>query len=371
MKLRGKSHQSGVLLGTVSIAKSPHYAPVIPLNIERAIARLRSDEMLEKSDVIIITDCLSSVGNISLSWANIVAIVAEEMAHDVSIRIPAISGVDNLIETAADGMIALFDGNRAILYLEPDAEIIAAYQSEAEKLRPSSRYHIGYEHSTAETLDGKQIRVFANITHYENAETALSLGADGLVLDSEILCWSELELGASSKTEKLLQMSAGKPIIINVASHNLPLTELLSLSTLGDITLCMSSQTSSEKIEEYYQDIQYTSKLLIENEEMVGNIRIGQIIEIDNAYEELELPTEITRIYIPLNFRNESIEICERLVEIVLKAHNSAVAVGVFLEEPNSDNINVALISDIDALIVPPEKVQATKHIIRGFSRLY
>ncbi|MEP6756592.1 MAG: hypothetical protein ABJA67_13890 [Chthonomonadales bacterium] len=370
IKLRGLESQGASVLGTVAIARGPHYVPAIPVDVERAIGRLRSDELLEKVDIILLTDKLSNVATLSLTWANIVAIVAEEAESPDVVRVPSISGVDRLLELATEGMIALIDGGRSVLYLEPGAEIVASYQSEADRLRPSSRYHLGFNHAPAVTLDGKQIRVLATAESLKEVESAITNGADGVLTSYRMIGEHEQRFNRISVAERLVEHSAGKTIEMVATTDSVTIPEFIEITTKVDVVLCFTGTDSSQAIDRFQSECHHVAGLMKADEQKVGLWRLAQTIGLFADLEEPYFAESATRIH--LSLPHDTLSLNEEttcwMSNVILEAHNQALAVEVILESAGARLIEDVLHCNADALIVPIPEVQHAKSVVRAIS---
>lgn len=105
-----------------------------------------------------------------------------------SLDLPAICGIDERALEVADGTLAIVDGGRGMLRLDPAPDEIAATEARiaaADERRRQDREHADLP---AATRDGHRVEVVANISSMEDAKEAVAVGAEGVgLLRSEFL----------------------------------------------------------------------------------------------------------------------------------------------------------------------------------------
>jgi phosphotransferase system enzyme I (PtsI) len=99
-----------------------------------------------------------------------------------ALEIPAVVGLESITQRVQDGVLLIVDGNSGEVIIEPDDEVIIAYQ---EKQLELERYRSSIDrisHLTAETVDGQRIAVQANLELLEEVVPARDHGAEGVGL---------------------------------------------------------------------------------------------------------------------------------------------------------------------------------------------
>lgn len=99
-----------------------------------------------------------------------------------ALQIPAIVGAADLEESIQDGQLIIVDGLQGRIIIEPDEEELATftdlkYQFENYQARIARSSHL-----PAETIDGYQVKVFANIELLEEVSAVLANGGEGIGL---------------------------------------------------------------------------------------------------------------------------------------------------------------------------------------------
>ncbi|GAF25505.1 phosphoenolpyruvate-protein kinase [Moorella thermoacetica Y72] len=119
---------------------------------------------------------------------NTVAGIATEIGGPTShtaivaraLGIPAVVGVQGLMDRARDGDLAIIDGSAGVVYLNPGSEQLEEYKKKKavlEEGRRDSKYA-----GPARTRDGRHIEVAANIRNAAEVKIALEYGAGGVGL---------------------------------------------------------------------------------------------------------------------------------------------------------------------------------------------
>lgn len=101
--------------------------------------------------------------------------------------IPALTGVD--FDEGWDGRPAVLDGERGCLCIDPDPDFLDAVRArQTDALRQADRLR-ALRDLPSVTLDGREIRIYANAGSVQDAAMALDNGAQGIGLfRSEMLC---------------------------------------------------------------------------------------------------------------------------------------------------------------------------------------
>ncbi|MBR6155012.1 MAG: phosphoenolpyruvate--protein phosphotransferase, partial [Treponema sp.] len=111
-----------------------------------------------------------------------------------SFGVPAVVGISDVTEQIQDGEEVIVDGERGELLLSPDSATITEYLAKIasdEKYRAALRV---FKNKPAQTDDGTQFRLYANIGTPEEVQLALEEGADGIGLfRTEFLFMNELK----------------------------------------------------------------------------------------------------------------------------------------------------------------------------------
>jgi len=105
-----------------------------------------------------------------------------------SLDLPAVAGIEARALAVANGTLAILDGSRGELRLDPPAHELEAVRARQQRLAERRRAEAGAAHAPAVTRDGTRIEVAANVRGAAEAEEAVRLGGDGVgLLRSEFL----------------------------------------------------------------------------------------------------------------------------------------------------------------------------------------
>ena len=104
------------------------------------------------------------------------AIVAQAKA------IPAVLGLERVSQQVTSGDFVIIDGNAGLVIINPEEETLHAYREKQEAYTIYTQEILAQAHLSAETTDGYQIEVGANIELAEEVNTILSYGAESIGL---------------------------------------------------------------------------------------------------------------------------------------------------------------------------------------------
>lgn len=136
-----------------------------------------------------------------------------------SLNIPAVSGISNIISKVRHGDNVIIDGYSGDVILEPTEVEMAAYsekQKAQEEREEKLKDYIGKE---SKTLDGINIRLFANIKGPEDINDVTENDAEGVGLyRTEFLYMNRMNLPSEEEQfeayKTVLSETADKPVII-------------------------------------------------------------------------------------------------------------------------------------------------------------
>src|ERR671917_384925 len=99
-----------------------------------------------------------------------------------SFGIPAVVGVGAALEDALGARVVALDGTEGYAVADPDEDVISDFEQKQKDAATETALLEEYIHAEAHTSDGKRIEVAANIGSAEEAEGAISWGAEGVGL---------------------------------------------------------------------------------------------------------------------------------------------------------------------------------------------
>ncbi|GHV15177.1 phosphoenolpyruvate-protein phosphotransferase [Fibrobacterales bacterium] len=99
-----------------------------------------------------------------------------------SMQIPAVMGLGSISESISDGDILVIDGTSGIVIVNPDENDIKKYSKQIEVFQNQKLELLTMKDLESVTMDGKYIKLCANIERYNEANEVLSFGATGVGL---------------------------------------------------------------------------------------------------------------------------------------------------------------------------------------------
>jgi phosphoenolpyruvate-protein phosphotransferase (PTS system enzyme I) len=136
-----------------------------------------------------------------------------------SMGIPAVVGVGPALEAAFESNTVAVDGGEGYAVLDPDPDTVAEFGRKREAMAEERGTMEAYKHVEARTRDGRRIEVSANLGSADEAEYALSWGAEGVGLfRTEFLFMEREELPSEDEQyeayRRVVEVFDGKPVIV-------------------------------------------------------------------------------------------------------------------------------------------------------------
>lgn len=173
---------------------------------------------------IIIADDLAPSETVQMDKEKLLAFVTRHGSSNShtailarTMNIPAMIGVD--IKDEWDGKMAVVDGYSGTLYIEPDEEILSDMRQRQEKDAEARELLLQLKGKEDVTLDGKKIKLYANIAGVKDVASVLANDAAGIGLFRSEFLYLEAEDYPSEETQfqaykTVAQNMAGKKVII-------------------------------------------------------------------------------------------------------------------------------------------------------------
>ena len=153
-----------------------------------ALGKRKAPETAEENLIVVAHD-LSPTDTIAFKgrqFASFVTDVGGATAHTAilarSMAIPAIVGLSSARAMIRDGEWLIVDGQRGVLIIDPDEQILDEYRIKKELLELERSKLKRLKSTVSQTLDGVQISLLANIELPSDTEAVLESGADGVGL---------------------------------------------------------------------------------------------------------------------------------------------------------------------------------------------
>lgn len=136
-----------------------------------------------------------------------------------TLEIPAVVGIQGLLDAAQDGHAVLVDGETGTVIINPDADTAADFAVKAECYREQRESLRRLVHVSSVTPDGHQVELGANIGKPADVATALANGAEGVGLfRSEFLYMDRTDLPSEEEQyeayRQVVKSMGGKSVII-------------------------------------------------------------------------------------------------------------------------------------------------------------
>ncbi|MGN0342383.1 MAG: phosphoenolpyruvate--protein phosphotransferase [Roseburia sp.] len=177
-----------------------------------------NDRISLKEPVILLADDLSPSETIRLDKTKILAFVTRygsANSHTAilarGMNIPALVGVDFVADL--DGKTAIVDGYEGKLILDPDGEMLAAYEKKKQQDEENRKLLLELKGKDNVTLNGQRVELYANIGGVDDVDLALENDAGGIGLfRSEFLY-----MGAADYPDEETQFQAYRTVAQRMA----------------------------------------------------------------------------------------------------------------------------------------------------------
>jgi len=178
------------------------------------------------SEAIVVAHDLAPSDTVHLQRDRVLGVVTEvggPTSHAAIIArglgIPAVLGVEAATASAEPGDVAIVDGRRGVVVLNPDDATLSRYREELSQLQASRRDLVGLRDLPAVTRDGATVGLHVNIEVPEEVEQALLHGAEGVGLyRTEYLYLSEASLPTEDEQAaayiQLAERMSPRPVVI-------------------------------------------------------------------------------------------------------------------------------------------------------------
>ena len=176
--------------------------------------------------VIIVADDLAPSETVQLEKDKVLAFVTVHgsvNSHTAilarTMSIPALIGTKLPLDETIDGKLAAVDGTRGVLFVEPDEETLAAMEKRRQEEQEKKELLQQLKGRETVTLDGKKIRLYANIGNSKDLASVLQNDAAGIGLFRSEFLYLEKEDFPTEEEQfqvykKVVETMAGKPVII-------------------------------------------------------------------------------------------------------------------------------------------------------------
>ena len=340
-----------------------------------------------------------------------------------TMNIPALIGVD--IESSWNGKLAIIDGRKGLLFVEPDEVTLAAYEAEKQKDEDARELLKSLKGLPDETLDGKHIKLYANIGSVADVANVLKNDAAGIGLfRSEFLYLekkdypTEEEQFAVYKT--VAQNMAGKKVVIrtldigadkqvdyfNMDKEENPamgyrairicldrvdifktqLRAIYRASAFGNIAIMFPMIISLDEVRKIKETCEEIKAELSENGIAYGDVELGVMIETpaavmvsDELAKQVDFfsigTNDLTQYTLAIDRQNSKLDniydshhpaVLKMIQMVVDNGHKEGIWVGICGELGADTSLTETFIKmGVDELSVSPGYVLSIRNIIR------
>jgi phosphotransferase system enzyme I (PtsP) len=193
--------------------------------MERLLGVRQDTPQLEKGCIVVVDNILPGYFA-RLDLEKVGAIVSEHggsTSHGAifarTLEIPAVTGVEGLQDAVRSRETAIVDGGGGRIYLSPDENLIAEYESARHRYAVATEHLDAMRDRPAETRDGRRIRLTANMGLASDLRLVEQHGAEGIGLfRTEILALAHRGFPAEDEQElvyeRVARAMAPRPVTI-------------------------------------------------------------------------------------------------------------------------------------------------------------
>ncbi len=180
----------------------------------------------EESDLVLVADQLKPANTAHLDRNKIKGVVTERggpTSHAAilarSLGVPMVTGIRQIVEKATLGSLAIVDGYRGQVILNPLARDIELFRRRREELALQFAEEEQLKALESTTADGRRVHLLANIASDEEVNLALAKGAEGIGLyRTEIHFLDREELPREEEQfehyRRVVEKMAPRPVVI-------------------------------------------------------------------------------------------------------------------------------------------------------------
>jgi phosphoenolpyruvate-protein phosphotransferase (PTS system enzyme I) len=136
-----------------------------------------------------------------------------------SLHIPAVVGLESVTGDVTGGEMVILDGREGKIIVDPDEATLARYRRRQEKFLEYQRGLEELKSLPAQTQDGHQVRLYANIEYPEEIKQALKFGAEGIGLYRTEFLYDEQHPDPSEEDHyvaysRAIELLGDRPLVI-------------------------------------------------------------------------------------------------------------------------------------------------------------
>ncbi|MEW6100682.1 MAG: phosphoenolpyruvate--protein phosphotransferase [Candidatus Omnitrophota bacterium] len=160
---------------------------------KRILRNLLGKEQRRLADVsekvIVVAHDLSPSDTAAMHKQNVAGFVTDiggKTSHTAimakALEIPAVVGAEDATSRIKSSDMLIVDGSMGMVIIDPDEETLSIYRQEEEKLRGITEKFLSAKDLAATTLDGKEVKILANIEFPDEVPSVKLHGAAGIGL---------------------------------------------------------------------------------------------------------------------------------------------------------------------------------------------
>jgi phosphotransferase system enzyme I (PtsI) len=287
------------------------------------------DELSTEYPVILVAHDLTPSDTASIKKGTVVGFVTEvggKTSHSAimarSLEIPAVLGVEGILNQIKNGEILTLDGFNGRLDLNPCKDLIQNFEEKRRVFEEEKERLKAYIHKKSITLDGHVVEIACNIGQAEEVENVLSKGAEGIGLfRSEFLYMDRNDMPSEEEQfqayKHVLSKMKEKPVVIrtldiggdkqipymdfpkednpflgfrairycleNQDIFKIQLRALLRASVFGNLSIMFPMISNIQEVRKAKIIIESVKESLAEENIAYGDFKVGIMIEIPAA----------------------------------------------------------------------------------------
>ena len=340
-----------------------------------------------------------------------------------TMNIPALIGVD--IDSSWNDKMAIIDGRKGLIYVEPDEVTLAAYKAEQKKDEEARELLKNLKGLPDETLDGKHIKLYANIGSVADVANVLANDAAGIGLfRSEFLYLEKTDYPTEEEQftvyKTVAQNMAGRKVVIrtldigadkqvdyfNMDKEENPamgyrairicldridifktqLRALYRASAFGNISIMFPMIISVDEVKQIKRICEEIKTELSENSIAYGDVELGVMIETpaavmisDELAKEVDFfsigTNDLTQYTLAIDRQNAKLDniydshhpaVLKMIKMVVDNGHKEGIWVGICGELGADTSLTEEFIKmGVDELSVSPGYILPVRKIIR------
>jgi len=206
--IQGKARNDGIAIATAALvdARSGINAVSPALLQEGLNAIKRQLGPADYPEAVVACDTLAIGVSVRIPGVSAVGIAAQSEVDTPGLQVdlPCVIGLPDLLQSISHGDIIIVDGEKGVVYVDPDPQTLIRYQQLEDRRTSRSAVFVASEHIPARTQTGETVFVHALVCAESDLPQALDAGADALIVEYE--AGGNLDLYAAT-----LRAAAGKP----------------------------------------------------------------------------------------------------------------------------------------------------------------